>query len=48
MATFTLGTGGIVQPNAQKMTTAGSYIDFRATATAGWHNNTYQNYMNQK
>ena len=36
MATFTLGTGGIVQPNAQKMTTAGSYIDFRATATAGW------------
>ena len=36
MAGFTLGTGGIVQPNAQKMTTAGSYIDFRSTTTAGW------------
>ena len=36
MAGFTLGTGGIVQPNVQKMTTPGSYIDFRATATAGW------------
>ena len=33
MATFTVGTGGIVQPNAQKMTTLNSYIDIR---TSGW------------
>ena len=33
MATFTLGTAGIVQPNAQKMTTANSYLDLR---TSGW------------
>jgi hypothetical protein len=33
MATFTVGTGGIVQPNAQKMTTLNSYLDIR---TSGW------------
>ncbi len=36
MASFTLGTAGIVQPNVQKMTTPGSYIDFRSSTTAGW------------
>ena len=33
MATITLGTGGLVTPNVQKMTTANSYLDLR---TSGW------------
>jgi len=36
MASFSLGSGGLVTPNVQKIASPSSYIDFRAQATAGW------------